>query len=68
MLFRLKKQTSKSAAETNSNTGSKIWEVERRVSKKNTVKKQIKDSKGKILQDSKEIINRVQQLPYVVCA
>ena len=68
MLFRLKKQTSKSVAETNSNTGSKIWEVKRRVSKKNTVKKQIKDSKGKILQDSKEIINRVQQLPYVVCA
>ena len=67
MLFRLKKQTSKNVAETNSNTGSKIWEVKRRVRKKNTVKKPIKDSKGKILQDSKEIISRVQQLPYVVC-
>ena len=67
MLFRLKKQTSKNVAETNSNTGSKIWEVKRRVRKKNTAKKPIKDSKGKILQDSKEIISRVQQLPYVVC-
>ena len=40
----------------NVNNGSKIWEVKRRVKKNNEVKKHIKDSKGKILQDSEEII------------
>ena len=40
----------------NVNNGSKIWEVKRRVTRKNTVKRQINDSKGKILQDSEEII------------
>ena len=34
----------------NVNSRSKIWEVKRRVTKKNAVKRQIKDSKGKILQ------------------
>ena len=34
----------------NVNNRSKIWEVKRRVTKKNAVKRQIKDSKGKILQ------------------
>ena len=33
----------------NVNNRSKIWEVKRRVTKKNAVKRQIKDSKGKIL-------------------
>ena len=41
--------------------GSKIWEVKRRVTRKNTVKRQIKDSKGKILQDSKEIIKEYEE-------
>ena len=45
----------------NVNNGSKIWEVKRRVAKKNTVKKQIKDSKGKILQDSEEIIKEYEE-------
>ena len=41
--------------------GSKIWEVKRRVTRKNTVKRQIKDSKGKILQDSEEIIKEFEE-------
>ena len=41
--------------------GSKIWEVKRRVTRKNTVKRQIKDSKGKILQDSEEIIKEYEE-------
>ena len=32
----------------NADIGSKIWEVKRKVTKKNAVKRQIKDSKGKI--------------------
>ena len=43
------------------NNGSKIREVKRRVTKKNTVKKQIKDSKGKILQDSEVIIKEYEE-------
>ena len=43
------------------NNGSKIWEVERRVARKNTVKRQIKDSKGKILQNSEEIIKEYEE-------
>ena len=35
--------------------------IKRRVTKKNTVKKQIKDSKGKKLQDSEEIIKEYQE-------
>ena len=35
----------------NVNNGSKIWEIKMKVTKNNTVKRQIKDSKGKILQD-----------------
>ena len=45
----------------NVNNGSKIWEVKRRVTKENTVKKQIKDSKGKILQDREEIIKEYEE-------
>ena len=45
----------------NVNNGSKIWEVKRRVTRKNTVKKQINDSKGKILQDSEEIIKEYEE-------
>ena len=45
----------------NVNNGSKIWEVKRRVTRKNTVKRQIKDSKGKILQDSEEIIKEFEE-------
>ena len=43
------------------NNGSNIWEVKKRVTKKNTVKKQIKDSKGEILQDSEEIIKECEK-------
>ena len=46
---------------TNVNNGSKIWEVKSRVTRKNTVKRQIKDSKGKILQDSEEIIKECEE-------
>ena len=35
--------------------------IKRRVTKKNTVKKQIKDSKGKKSQDSEEIIKEYQE-------
>ena len=35
----------------NVNNGSKIWEIKMRVTKNNTVKRQIKNSKEKILQD-----------------
>ena len=45
----------------NVNNGSKIWEVKRRVKKNNEVKKHIKDSKGKILQDSEEIIKEYEE-------
>ena len=45
----------------NVNNGSKIWEVKRRVTRKNTVKRQIKDSKGKILQDSEKIIKECEE-------
>ena len=45
----------------NVNNGSKVWKVKRRVTKKNTVKRQIKDSKGKILQDSEEIIKEYEE-------
>ena len=45
----------------NVNNGSKIWEVKRRVTKKNTVKKQIKDSKGKILQGSETVIKEYEE-------
>ena len=45
----------------NVNNGSKIWEVKRRVTKKNTIKTKIKDSKGKILQDSKKIIKEYEE-------
>ena len=41
--------------------GSKIWEVKRRVTKKKAVKRQIKDSKGKILQDREEIIKEYEE-------
>ena len=40
---------------------SKIWEVKRRVTRKNTVKRQIKNSKGKILQDSEEIVKEYEE-------
>ena len=40
----------------NVNNESKIWEVKRRVTRKNTIKRQIKNSEGKILQDSEEVI------------
>ena len=40
---------------------SKIWEVKRRVTRKNTVKRQSKDSKGKILQDSEEIVKEYEE-------
>ena len=43
------------------NNGSRIWEVKRRVARKNTVKRQIKDSKGKILQNSEEIIKEYEE-------
>ena len=45
----------------NVDIGSKIWEVKRRVTKKNAVKRQIKDSKGKILQDREEIIKEYEE-------
>ena len=46
----------------NVNNGSKIWSVKRRVTrKKNTVKWQIKESKGKIMQDSEEIIKEYEE-------
>ena len=41
--------------------GSKISEVKRRVTKKKAVKRQIKDSKGKILQDREEIIKEYEE-------
>ena len=41
--------------------GSKISEVKRRVTKKKAVKRQIKDSKGKILQDREEIIKQYKE-------
>ena len=44
----------------NVDNGSKIWEVKRRVTKKKAVKRQIKDSKGKILQDREEIIKEYE--------
>ena len=44
----------------NVDNGSKIWEVKRRVTKNKAVKRQIKDSKGKILQDRKEIIKEYE--------
>ena len=43
------------------NNRSKIWEVKKRVRKKNTVKRQFKDSKGKILQDSEETIKEYEE-------
>ena len=45
----------------NVNNGSNIWEVKRGVTKKNTHKKQIKDSRGKILQDSEEIVKKNEE-------
>ena len=45
----------------NVDNGSKIWEVKRRVTKNNAVKRQIKDSKGKILQDREEIIKQYEE-------
>ena len=45
----------------NVDNGSKIWEVKRRVTKKKAVKRQIKDSKGKILQDREEIIKEYEE-------
>ena len=45
----------------NVDNGSKIWEVKRRVTKKKAVKRQIKDSKGKILQDREEIIKQYKE-------
>ena len=45
----------------NVNNRSKIWEVKSRVTRKNTVKRQIKDSKGKILQDSEEIVKEYEE-------
>ena len=39
----------------NVDNGSKIWEVKRRVTESKAVKRQINDSKGKILQDREEI-------------
>ena len=45
----------------NVNNGSKIWDVKRRVTKKDTVKKKIKYSKGKILQDSEAIIKEYEE-------
>ena len=45
----------------NVDNGSKIWEVKRRVTKNNAVKRQIKDSKGKILQDREEIIKQYKE-------
>ena len=44
----------------NVDNGSKIWEVKRRVTKNKAVKRQIKDSKGKILQDREEIIKEYE--------
>ena len=44
----------------NVGNGSKIWEVKRRVTKNKAVKRQIKDSKGKILQDREEIIKEYE--------
>ena len=43
------------------NNGSKIWEVKRRVTKKNTIKNRIKDLKRKILQISEEIIEEYKK-------
>ena len=44
----------------NVDNGSKIWEVKRRVTKNKAVKRQINDSKGKILQDREEIIKEYE--------
>ena len=43
------------------NNESKIWEVKKSVTKKNAVKRQLKDSKGKILQDRDEIIKEYEE-------
>ena len=45
----------------NVNNESKIWEVKKSVTKKNAVKRQLKDSKGKILQDRDEIIKEYEE-------
>ena len=45
----------------NVDNGSKIWEVKRRVTKKKTVKRQIKDLKGKILQDREDIVKEYEE-------
>ena len=45
----------------NVNNGSKLWEVKRRVARKNTDKRQIKDSKRNILHDSEEI-NKIKNI------
>ena len=45
----------------NADIGSKIWEVKRKVTKKNAVKRQIKDSKGKIQQDREEIMEEYEE-------
>ena len=44
----------------NVDNGSKIWEVKRRVTRNKAVKRQINDSKGKILQDREEIIKEYE--------
>ena len=41
--------------------GSKIWGVKRRVTKKKAVKRQIKDSKGKILQDREDVMKEYEE-------
>ena len=45
----------------NVDNGSKIWEVKRRMTKKKAVKKQIKDSKGKILQDREDVMKKYEE-------
>ena len=45
----------------NVDNGSKISEVKRRVTKNNAVKKQIKNTKGNILQDREEIIKQYEE-------
>ena len=45
----------------NVDNGSKIWEVKRRVTKKKAVKRQIKDSKGKTLQDREDVMKEYEE-------
>ena len=45
----------------NVNNESKIWEVKKSVMKKNAVKRQFKDSKGKILEDRDKIIKEYEE-------